>query len=161
MCVSAINQERLVLAEEPTYELTNELKIDGETVGWTYEIYIKIENIGDIRSKETVVNLTDEEGFVLQDIVTLAPGETKTVSFTWSTLSSYDQTIAVSYYPLDISIDRNRYNSGSTSFKLLIDGGRSDEIPAASTPGFEIMAFITAMIITNLLLSKKINKKKL
>lgn len=153
ICVSAQNQAELKFIEEPTYKLTKEITKGETVIGWTYQIDIKIQNSGGITSKQTRVNITDEEGFTLQNITTFEPGETKTISFTWSTLSSYDQTISVNYYPLDLSINHNQYNSGSTNFKLLIGG--EDEIPAASTPGFEIMLLITAIAITILLINKK------
>jgi hypothetical protein len=153
ICVSAKNQEELKFLEEPSYTLIQEVKSGEKIIGWVYQIDIKIQNKGDITSKETIVNLTDEEGFTLQNITRFAPGETKTISFTWSTISSYDQTIRVNYFPLDLSVNHNQYNSGSTSFKMLIGG--KDEIPAASTPGFEIIAVITAIAVALILINKK------
>jgi hypothetical protein len=155
ICVSAQNQAELKFIDEPIYKLKKEITKGGTVIGWTYQIDIKIQNSGGITSKQTLVNITDEEGFTLQNITTFEPGETKTVSFTWSTLSSYDQTIHISYYPQDLSINHDQYNSGSTSFKLLV--GEKDEIPAASTntPGFEIIVSITAIAITILLINKK------
>ena len=151
--VSAKNQAELKFVGEPTYTLTQEVTKGEKIIGWVYQIDIKIQNVGDITSKETIVNLSDEEGFILQNITTFSPGETKTISFTWSTISSYDQTIRVKYFPLDLSVNNDQYNSGSTSFKMLIGG--KDEVPAASTPGFEVIVFITAIAVVLFLINKK------
>lgn len=128
---------------EPTYRLTKEVSIGGEVAGWTYEINITIKNSGDTISDQTTVNLTDQEGFTLSNTTYFQPGETKTISFTWSTLSSYDQTIKVSYYPTDVEKNWNQQNYEATSFKIIV--GEPDVTTENGTPGFEIVTILLAI----------------
>ena len=139
------NRSGLEFVGEPSYELTNRVTKGGRIIGWTYKIQVDIKNNGDQKSQETTTNLTDEEGFELKNITTFQPGETKTINFLWSTTYSYDQTIHVNYFPTEVDTDWNLYNSGKTSFKLIID--EEDGIPAASTPGFEFILLTVALSV--------------
>lgn len=141
--IASENRSDLDFVGEPSYELINKVTKSGKTIGWTYEIKVDIKNNGDQKSQETTIDLTDNEGFELKNITTFQPGETKTINFLWSTMSSYDQTINISYFPTDFDIDMNQYTSDKTSFKLIID--EEDSVPAASTPGFEFILLIVAL----------------
>lgn len=136
---------------EPEYELVNTVNRGGKVIGWSYKVNVKIQNSGDVKSKETIVNLTDEEGISLSKIIKVDPGETKTIQFNWSTLSSKDQKIASSFYPLSLDTSHTSYNSGSTTFTIIID--EKDTVPATSTPGFELIIVLFA--ITGILILKK------
>jgi hypothetical protein len=143
----------LDFAEEPTYRLIKEVVKNDEVIGWTFEIYINIQNNGNEISRETAVNITDEEGFTLEKTTSVQPGEIETVTFTWSTLSSYDQLISVSFFPVDLDINKNEYNSGSIKFKLIID--KEDGVNVISTPGFEIFFLLFAISIIFILKKKQ------
>ena len=129
---------------EPEYELVNEVTKGGKVIGWSYKINVKIQNTGDTQSPETIVNVTDDEGITISKTTTIDPGETKTIVFNWSTLSSKDQIIQTSFYPSNIDSSHTQYNSGSTSFNMLIGG--EDEVTATSTPGFEFLILVLAAI---------------
>ena len=55
-----------------------------------------------------------------------------------------DQTIFVTYLPADKNADTNEYNKDVTSFKLIIE--EEDVVPAASTPGFEMILLVLSII---------------
>jgi len=141
--IATENRLGLEFVGEPSYELINRVTKGGKTVGWTYRIQVDIKNNGDQKSQETTTNLTDEEGFELKNITTFQPGETKTINFLWSTTYGYDQTINVNYFPTEVDTNWNPYNSGKTSFKLIID--KEGGIPAAGTPGFEFILLIVVL----------------
>jgi hypothetical protein len=138
---------------EPTYKLMNEIVKGDKVIGWTYQIDIKIKNIGDERSDLTIVNITDQEGFTLQNSTTFEPGETKTISFVWSTLFDQNQKINVNYYPANLNIETTPSNSGKTKFTLVI--GNKDAVPATSTPGFELIILLLSIIILIIISNRK------
>lgn len=147
------NGSDLNFVGEPEYELVNKVARGGKPIGWSYKINLKIQNNGNIMSKDTIVNITDQEGVSLSKNVRIDAGETKTISFNWSTISEVDQTISASFYPADFDESKNQYNSGSTSFKLITE--EDDSVPAASTPGFELFIFLFAVIGIILIKKKK------
>ena len=140
---------------EPTYRLTNSVIKNNEVLGKTYEINITLRNGGDSRSDELTINLADEEGFSLNKTAVLQPDETKVISFTWSTITIKNQVLLISFYPSNLDTDPNEYNSGSKTFTIHVTD--EADLPAASTPGFEIIFVITAIIIL-ISLRKKRNK---
>jgi hypothetical protein len=151
------NISKLRFSRQPSYELTNSVIKGGRTIGWSYEISIYIENYGDRPSEEMVVNLTDSEGFTLKKITYFEPGEEQIVEFLWSTINSRDQTIHVSYMPADLDATHTEYNKADTSFKISINN--EDSLPAATTPGFEFIIVIMALI-GFVFIRKKIKIKK-
>lgn len=140
---------------EPTYRLIKDIIKNNETIGKIYEINVTLVNSGFSGSDELTVNLTDEEHFSLSKKIILNPGETKVVSFTWSTLLIKNQQIIISFYPSNPDIDWNQYNSGSKAFTLYITDEK--DIKATSTPGFEIVLVIIAVFIIIFLLEKRNN----
>jgi hypothetical protein len=100
-----------------------------------------------------VVNITDEEGFSLEKHSFFSPGESKIISFTWSTLLNRDQKITVNFFPSDLDTVWTQYNSGSKTFTIKIDD--EDGLPATSTPGFEFVIVILAVIMYVFLDRKK------
>jgi len=139
------NGAELSFEKEPTYELINTIHRGGDPIGWTYKIDVYIKNSGNSRSEYTEINLTDEEGFNLLKYSYFEPGETKNISFIWSTLSDIDQKITVSYLPENKNAVSNVYNKDSMDFFIIIED--KDEIPAASTPGFLIYILLFAVFI--------------
>jgi len=141
---------------EPEYKLIDTVSREGQTIGWSYQIYINIENNGDAQSKETILKITDEDDITLSKTIQLDPGQTENVTFNWSAVSNKDQNIEVSFSPSNLDIDKNQYNTGSTSFTLIID--EKDSSVEENTPGFEfILMFISLLIVTLIL---KRNKKR-
>ena len=140
---------------QPTYKILEEFRRGDVIVGYSFQIDIRIQNIGKLRSDEIKINLTDEEGFVLVNNTFFDPGETKTISFTWSTLSDIDQNIIVRYFPANLDTEKTVFNTGKTNFKLVI--GEEDYIPGTSTgiPGFELILIIFAVITIVTLKRKK------
>lgn len=128
---------------EPTYELVNEV-IKENFVGRTYLINVTLHNAGTIRSDELKVNLTDEEGFSLKIYTYLDPGETKVISFSWSTVRSTDQQLVTNFYPSNLNTEWNQYNSGSKSFTIEID--RKNGSAGKGIPGFEVTLLLIIII---------------
>ena len=143
----------ILILGEPTYTLTNKVIKNNRVIGRTYIIDVTFYNSGDARSEELVVNLTDEEGFSLENIIFLNPGETKIISFTWSTIINRDQRVTVNFFPLNLDVDRTQYNSGSKVFTIKIGDGSN--LPATSTPGFELIVMIIAIIVFMFFQKKK------
>ena len=82
----------------------------------------------------------------------IEPGETKTISFNWSTINIRNQILKVNFYPSDLDTLWNKYNSGYKTFTIKVD---DNNIPATSTPGFEILLAIIAIICFTYLMKKK------
>lgn len=137
---------------EPTYKLNNTIVRDGKTLGKTFQIDVVMGNTGDSISDEIEVNITDEEGFSLSRRTFFEPGETKTISFTWSTINIRNQKLRVFYYPSDLDTTWNKYNSGSKIFTIKVD---DVSVPGASTPGFEIIFLLTAVIGITYIMKRK------
>jgi len=142
------NRSKVSFLGEPTYTLTNKITKNNEVIGRTYLIEIRLQNQGDERSENLLVNITDEEGFTLDKEIYIDPGEVKTVSFTWSTLLNRDQIISASFFPSDLNTGWNHYNSGSKTFTIKMDDTQ-DSLTATNTPGFEltIVAFAVILLI--------------
>jgi len=134
----------LEIKGEPSYTLIKEIKKGGTIIGRTYKINVEIGNAGNVRSEETVINLTDDEGFTLKKVTYFEPDETKTISFNWSTLYTYNQELKINYFPANLNLNRNRFNSGSAilTIKPLGDQG----VSATNTPGFEIAIMILSLL---------------
>jgi len=145
-------------AKEPTYELVNRIIKNNKVIGWVFHINVYLQNTGDTRSEELIVNLSDEEGFSLMKTIYLDPGENKTVTFTWSTVPSReaptkDKQLTIRYFPANIDTIRNKYNSGITTLTVIIEG--KDGIPATGIPGFEIPLLMLTLILIVLYQKKK------
>lgn len=152
-CSAEGQRVEVSILEEPTYMLTNKVIKNNRVLGRTYIVSVTIHNAGNLRSKELVVNLSDEEGFSLSNYTYLDPGETKIISFTWSTTINRDQLATINFFPSDIDAEWNQYNSGSKTFTIKI--GNEDGLSATSTPGFEFLLVIIAVILIAFLLKKK------
>jgi len=149
------NRAEIIFADEPTYKLVNVLTKNNQEIGWTYQIDIKLKNIGSKKSDELIVNLSDDEGFSLSNYTYIEPGETKDISFRWSTIQKRDHILTIRYFPADLDKTWNIYNSGIR--KLIISYKPSNEIKSTSTPGFETMsAFISIITIILLYRTRKI-----
>jgi hypothetical protein len=147
----AEDQVGVYIVGEPSYQLTNSIIKNNILIGQTYQINVTLYNSGYTRSIEFIVNLTDKDSSLKKNI-SLGPGETKVVSFTWSTVKIKDQRLIIYFFPSDLDVIRTRYNSGSKSLTIKIENDK--ELPATSTPGFEIILVITAIFIG--ILRKKI-----
>jgi len=144
------NHAEIIFAEEPTYELVNVLTKNNKEIGWTYQINVTLKNIGDKKSDELVVNLSDDEGFSLLNYTIIKPGEIKNISFRWSTIQKRDHVLTIRYFPADLDKSWNKYNSGLK--KLTIPYKPSNEIQGTSTPGFEAIATFISITIAILLM---------
>ena len=153
--VSAVERHgaNVSFAKEPTYELVNRLTKNNKVIGWVFHINVYLQNTGDRRSEELIVNLSDEEGFSLMKTIYLDPGENKTVTFTWSTISSKDQQLTIKYFPADLDTIWNKYNSGTTTLKVIVED--KDSVPATGIPGFEIPLLMLTLIFIVLYQKKK------
>ena len=150
-CCAEEQRAEISIVGEPTYTLTSRVIKNNRVLGRTFLVGVTIHNAGNIKSEELVVNLSDEEGFSLANYTYLDPGETKTISFTWSTMINRDQRITISYFPANLDTPWNKYNSGSKTVMIKIEDG----LPATSTPGFEFLLVIIAVILIAFLLKKK------
>ena len=142
----------LIFAEKPSYTLVKELERNDEIIGWSYQFFVKIQNIGNNRSDLTMVNITDDEGFTLSKQVTIEPNETETVIFDWATITKKDHSIHVSFYPADLDSKWNKYNRAST--KIILKMLDEEDISGTSTPGFELLTLITIMATFTIILKK-------
>jgi len=152
-CSAEEQRAEVSILGEPTYTLTNKVIKNNRVLGRTYIVSVTIHNAGNLRSKELVVNLSDEEGFSLSNYTYLDPGETKITSFTWSTTINRDQRVTINFFPSDIDAEWNKYNSGSKTFMIKIRD--KSGLPATSTPGFEFLLVIIVVILIAFLLKKK------
>lgn len=133
--------------DEPTYNLKNTLEKNGRILGKTYQIDIILGNSGNIDSEEIEVNLSDQEGFILSQRTFIKAGETKTITFNWSTMNIRNQELEINFYPSDTGTLHNKFNSGHKIITIKVtDKGMS----GTSTPGFEIFMLLSAIIITYL-----------
>lgn len=148
------NHAEIIFADEPTYKLVNVLTKNNKEIGWTYQIDIKLKNIGNKKSDELIVNLSDNEGFSLLNYTRIEPGETKHISFRWSTIQKRDHVLTIRYFPADLDKTWNKYNSGMK--KLIIPYNPSSGLPGTSTPGFEIILLFLSITILLIFTKKKI-----
>ncbi len=148
----ALNNYDVSFSGEPTYDLIQTLTRNDKIIGKSYKIHIPLYNSGPDNTEEITVNISDEEGFDLFQNVIIGPDETVVVTFNWSTILIRNQLIKVNYYPADIFKDRFDYNSGKTSFTIKVV---EDEITGTSTPGFESVLVISAIIVFMLLWKKR------
>jgi len=88
-------------------------------------------------------------------MIDIEAGETKIVTFNWSTTYLINQNIKVNFFPSSAYAQTNQYNSGSISF--VIDVVENNGLTGTSTPGFEIIFLISAILII-FFLSKKYKK---
>ena len=140
---------------EPTYDLFDTITKNKKIIGRFYKINVTLYNSGDVMSEELTINLSDEEGFVLEKDTTIEAGETKIITFNWSTSLMRNQKIKINFFPANVHAQRSSYNSGSTSFILKIVD--NDQLTGTSTPGFELLLFVSAFMIFLILMKK--NKK--
>lgn len=150
------NGSDLDIVGEPEYELINKITRDGNVIGWSYKINVKIKNNGDRQSEETVVRLTDEDDVSLSKTLKIDAGETENILFNWSAISNKDQNIEISFFPSNKDKAHTNYNSGSTTFTIII--GDSDGVAGTSTPGFELILTVLAVIIVIFYSNKKKRK---
>lgn len=140
----AYDQKGVYFVGDPTYRLTNSIIKNNKIIGQTYQINVTLHNNGNTRSEELNINLTDETGF-LNKKTYLEAGETQVISFTWSTLKIKNHRITFYFHPSDLDTIWTKYNSGSKSITLKIED--SKELPATSTPGFELILVIIAICL--------------
>ena len=140
---------------EPTYEVTNTVIKNNIVIGKTFLINITLQNGGDSRSDLLLVNLSTVDESLKQEII-LEPDETQTISFTWSTVTIKNQDFRIKFYPKDMEIPRNKYNTGSIDFTIKMND--SDGFPATSTPGFEAFTIFLIILLILLIKSRKFKK---
>ena len=149
----ADDQVGVYIVGEPTYQLKNSIIKNNRIIGQTYQINVTLYNNGYTRTVEFIVNLTEKYSSLKKNI-SLEPGETKVVSFTWSTINIKNQRLIIYFYPSDLDVIRTKYNSGSKSLTIKIENDK--ELPATSTPGFEVILVVIVILIC--ILRKKIIK---
>lgn len=142
-CFAEEETYNISIKDEPTYKLTNTILRDGRVLGKSYQIDVVISNSGTFKSDEIEVNLTDQEGYTLSQRTFFNPGETKTITFNWSTINIKNQELQINFYPSNLDIARNNLNSGKRSLTIKVDEG---SVPGTSTPGFEIGLLIAAIL---------------
>ena len=150
----AENNYNVSFVGEPTYELLNTVKRGGNIIGKAYVINITLYNSGPDESEALIVNISDEEGFDLFQRISIDSGETKVVTFEWSTMLLRNQQILINFYPENSKNKKTLQNSGSTSLTIkIID--TNDDLTGTSTPGFEFLVVLSAIILLSILLKKK------
>ncbi|HEC81148.1 MAG TPA: hypothetical protein ENI42_01810 [Thermoplasmatales archaeon] len=136
------------------YEELSIVKVDHhlinsrQTGDWTirtFLINITLTNKGDETSEDTTVSIEDNEGFILHKNTTFNPGETKVISFEWTTKNPAQQVINISYEPTNKNIPRTSYNSGKTT--LTIEALQGYEEKGKNTPGFEFTLLIATVLL--------------
>lgn len=142
----------LIFAEEPSYTLVSERTKNNKIIGWSYQIFVKIQNIGNKISDLTTVNITDDEGFTLSQKLIIEPNETKTAVFNWSTITKKDHNLFISYYPADLDTEWNKYNRAKT--QMIIKMLDEDDIRGTSTPGFELLSLLLSLVSFVFILKK-------
>ena len=142
-CYAEKNRAEVSFLGEPTYELVNKIEKNTITV-WTYSINVTLQNTGNIKSDELFVNLSIKGDSSKQKVI-VEPGNASTITFTWPFFSDKDQEFNVDFYPVNMGASRNIYNSGKTSFTLIIE--EVDGLSSTSTPGFEIVLLIVSLVI--------------
>ena len=154
-CNAQSNRAELSFVGEPTYRLIS--ATDKNIEGWRYQINITIENTGNKKSDLLIVSLQNETEPVLtkgeKDNIFVEAYNTLDISINWSTISSKDQDFTISFSPLNENTPKNSYNSGSTSFSLIV--GDVDKKPTEDTPGFELSILLLSMILLAILIYKK------
>lgn len=151
-CYAEENPANVSIIGEPTYKLKNTFEKNGRIIGKTFQIDIIFSNTGDFKSDEIEINLTDQEGFVLSQRTFFIGGETRIISFNWSTMIIKDQVLKINFYPSDVDTSWNKYNSGHKTLAIKVsDNG----IPSTSTPGFEIFLLIITVIGITFLIKKR------
>jgi hypothetical protein len=151
-CVAEESPFYISIKGEPTYKLTNTIERNGRVIGKSYKIDIIFTNSGNYKSDEIEVNLTDQEGYTLIQRTYFNAGETKTITFNWSTVNIINQKLQVNYYPSNLDTAWNNYNSGKKSFTVKVV---DSSIPGASTPGFEIILLIATILCITFLIKRK------
>jgi hypothetical protein len=152
LCNAEDSNYKISIKEEPTYKLTNTIERNGAVFGKSYKIDIIFTNSGNQKSDEIEVNLSDEEGFVLSQKTYFNAGQTKTITFNWSTILIKNQKLKLNYYPSNLGTPRNKYNSGQEIINIKIN---DNSLPGTSTPGFEIALMIIAIIFAILSYKRK------
>jgi hypothetical protein len=140
---------------EPTYEVTNSIEKNNVVIGKTFLINFTLKNGGESRSDLLLINLSTDDESLKQEII-IEPDETQTVSFTWSTVIIKNQKFRIKFYPKDLEIPRDKYNSGSIDFTINMND--SDGLTATSTPGFEAIYFILLILLFLLIKDKRLKK---
>ena len=152
-CSAEEQQAEISFLGEPTYILENKIIKNNQVIGRIYTIDVTLYNAGNLRSEQIKVNITDEEGFSLVKYTYINPGETKIISFNWSTILDRDQEIHANYFPSDLDTVWTRYNSGSKTFMIKIND--KDGVSATNTPGFELTLIISSIIFYGYLRRRK------
>ncbi|KAA0007764.1 MAG: hypothetical protein DRN01_05750 [Thermoplasmata archaeon] len=129
-------------------DVSHTLKKERQAGGWTIRTYIinvTLANNGDTASVDTTVDVEDNEGFILHKNTTLNPGETKVLSFEWTTKNPQQQIVNISYGPTSKNVPHTSYNSGKTT--LTIEALPGYENNGKKTPGFEFMFLVAALLM--------------
>jgi len=154
--VEIINAEEnpfeISIVDEPTYKLTKIIERNGRIIGKSYQISIILTNTGYQKTDQIEINMSDQEGFVLTQRTFINAGETKTITFNWSTIKIINQELKINYYPSDLDTPLNKYNSGQKIFKIKI---AENGMPGTSTPGFEIILLIISILVVTFKFKRK------
>jgi hypothetical protein len=151
-CAAEDGTYNISIEGEPTYKLTNTIMRNGRALGKSYQIDVVFTNYGELISDEIEVNLTDQEGYTLTQRTYFNSGETKTITFNWSTINIKNQELKINFYPSNQDTPRNDYNSGRKSLTIKVDDG---SVPGVSTPGFEIILLIATILFVTLFVKRK------
>jgi hypothetical protein len=151
-CLGEEESFELSFIDEPTYKLKNTFEKNGRILGKSFQIDVIIGNSGNSKSDEIEINLTDQEGFILSQRTFFKAGESKTITFNWSTMNIRNQELYIRFYPSKVDTIRNKFNSGQKTFTIkVVDKGMS----GTSTPGFEIFLLLSAIICFTYILRKR------
>jgi len=151
-CIAEDSTYEISIKGEPSYKLTNTIVKNGRVLGKSYKINVVFTNSGEYKSEEIEVNLTDQEGYTLTQRTYFNSGETKIITFNWSTVNIKNQELQINFYPSNLDTPRNNYNSGRESLTIKIV---DSSVPGASTPGFKIILLIAALLFVVLIMKRK------
>ena len=131
-------------------EFVKTMETGGDT--WIFfNISISPHNSGNVESDNITVKLQDEDSNYTQED-SVMPGETKTFIFIEHPLLGLgEHKLGVSYFPTDLSIPMNDYNSGYTTLAVEYGDGDGD----SSTPGFAIISLICIVALIVLIRKRK------
>ena len=139
--------EYVLSIEEPSYALVETLEKGGRIYA-TFDITIALYNSGTIKSNNITVEIKDRMDIIVKNKNTVPPKEYK--SFIFKNVefppdeNSNKYTVYITYNPTDPFTIRNNKNAGEYELILSLPG---DEDENSSTPGFEIVIFITVVFL--------------
>ena len=149
LCSSCTAEEARIIFKDVTVELTQTRTPVGTTTIREYRITAVVQNIGDTNSVNITMSLKDPQPGLNATLTFqprsyfLEPNEEKTFVFeNWPTSLTGNVLLNISFKPTSPNVLETEYNHRSYFYTLQI----GTEAPKTSTPGFECLFVIIAII---------------